>query len=139
MMPGPEVWYLRAAEAGHVAAMANLARIYAESGRVSEAESWYRRAMDAGNIDSAMSLIVLLEQNGRSREIPEWMDWGSAASRGPGYHPLFVFAVATRPGIGGNSASGPGRNRPRRRVLSPHRYVWNPITQRWQADLPDER
>lgn len=73
--PEAEVWYLRAAEGGHAIAMANVAAVYADSGRASEAESWYRRAIDAGHTDSAMSLIVLLEQNGRAAEVPEWMDW----------------------------------------------------------------
>jgi TPR repeat protein len=70
-----EVWYLRAAGTGHVAAMEYLAQIYADSGRISEAETWYRRAVAAGNPDSAMSLIVLLAQNGKDSEIAGWMDW----------------------------------------------------------------
>lgn len=70
-----EVWYLRAAEAGHVAAMEYLAQIYLDSGRISEAETWYRRAIEAGNTGSAINLVILLAKNGRDAEIAEWMDW----------------------------------------------------------------
>lgn len=55
-------WYERAADAGDMRAMHNLANAYRQDGDLKSAEAWYRRAIEAGSVRSMGALGQILEK-----------------------------------------------------------------------------
>lgn len=79
------LWYRKAAEAGDVGGMFNLALIYSTDGELKDerkAVDWYRRAAEAGDRDSMFNLANAYEHGkGIERDYKEAMKWYGRAER----------------------------------------------------------
>lgn len=81
-----KVWYMRAAQQGHVGAMHNLAVILADGGAAADytaAAKWFAAAADHGLADSQFNLGILYQAGlGVDRDMVEAFKWFSLAAAG---------------------------------------------------------
>ncbi len=83
-LPTARTWWEKAAEAGHVEAMYNLANLLASLGErrlLSNARAWWEKAAEAGHPEAMCNLAVLLATQWEPRDLPTAHTWWEKAAK----------------------------------------------------------